>query len=81
MLPRQPLRPRRRVTWMVAERVQAALQADRFLFNKHIRVSVEKGAVVLKGYVYSDWDLRIATQAAGNARVINDLTINAAERR
>ena len=69
----------------LVERVQAALQADPYLFNKHIRVSVEKGAVVLRGYVFSDWDLRsavrIATKAAGTTPVINNLSINAAERR
>ena len=69
----------------LVERVQAALQADPYVFNKHIRVSVESGAVALKGFVFSDWDLRsavrIATKAAGNTKVINNLTIKAAEHR
>ena len=69
----------------LVERVQAALQADPYLFNKHITVSVESGAVILRGFVFSDWDLRsavrIATKAAGNTKVINDLTIKAAEHR
>jgi osmotically-inducible protein OsmY len=69
----------------VVERVQAALQADPYVFNKHIRVSVENGLVVLRGFVFSDWDLRsavrVATKAAGNTRVINNLTIKASERR
>ena len=69
----------------LVERVQAALQADPYVFNKHITVSVEGGAVVLKGFVFSDWDLRsavrIATKAAGNTKVINNLTIKASERR
>jgi osmotically-inducible protein OsmY len=69
----------------LVERVQAALQADPYVFNKHITVSVESGAVVLRGFVFSDLDLRsavrIATKAAGNARVINYLTIKATQRR
>lgn len=69
----------------LVERVQAALQADPYVFNKHITVSVEGGAVVLKGFVFSDWDLRsavrIATKAAGTTKVINNLTIKASERR
>ena len=69
----------------LVERVQAALQADPYIFNKHIRVSVENGAVVLKGFVFSDWDMRgavrVATKAADGRRVVNNLSIKASERR
>jgi osmotically-inducible protein OsmY len=62
-----------------AARVQAALKADPNLLSRHIQVSVEKGAVVLRGFVFSDWDLRtalrIAQKASGEAPVVNNLSI------
>jgi osmotically-inducible protein OsmY len=63
----------------IADRVQAALKADPNVLSRHIRVSVEKGAVVLRGFVYSDWDLRtalrVAKEAAGDTPVVNNLSI------
>lgn len=60
-------------------RVAAALHANPYFYDEHVVVSVEKGAVVLRGFVFSDWDLeqaiRIAGKAAGNARVIDNLSI------
>jgi osmotically-inducible protein OsmY len=60
-------------------RVAAALHSDPYLYDAHVTVSVEKGAVVLRGFVSSDWDLldaiRIASKAAGDRRVIDDLSI------
>jgi osmotically-inducible protein OsmY len=67
------------------ERVQAALHADPYFYDKHVNVTVEKGAVVLRGFVLSDWDLqeaiRIAGKAAGDRRVIDDLSIKQGGRR
>ena len=67
------------------ERVQAALHADPYFYDRHVMVSVDKGAVVLHGFVFSDWDLqeaiRIAGQAAGDRRVIDDLSIQQGGRR
>jgi osmotically-inducible protein OsmY len=61
------------------ERVAAALHADRFFFDRHIVVSVQDGVVVLRGLVFSDWDLRdalrIARKAAGENLVVNSLTL------
>src|ERR1700719_3292829 len=61
------------------KRVKAALHADPYFYDKHVTVSVERGAVVLRGFVFSGWELqdavRIARKAAGNARVIDDLSI------
>jgi len=61
------------------KRVQAALHADPYFYDRHVRVSVENGAVVLHGIVFSDWDirdaLRIARQAADQRLVVDDLTI------
>jgi osmotically-inducible protein OsmY len=61
------------------QRVTAALHADPYFYDEHVSVSVEKGVVVLRGFVASDWDLRdairIAGKAAGDRRVIDNLTI------
>jgi osmotically-inducible protein OsmY len=60
-------------------RVQTALDSDPYFYAKHVTVTVEKGDVLLKGFVSSDWDLtdaiRIARKAAGGNRVIDDLSI------
>jgi osmotically-inducible protein OsmY len=67
------------------EHVQTALHADPYFYDQHVTVSVDKGAVVLRGFVFSDWDLqeaiRIAGQAAGHRRVIDDLSIQQGGRR
>jgi osmotically-inducible protein OsmY len=61
------------------ERVQAALRSDPYFEDAHVDVSIENQDVVLRGLVFSDWDLRdalrIARKAAGNSRVIDDLYI------
>jgi osmotically-inducible protein OsmY len=66
-------------------RVQVALHADPYFYDQHVTVSVDKGAVVLHGFVFSDWDLqeaiRIAGRAAGDRRVIDDLSIQQGGRR
>jgi osmotically-inducible protein OsmY len=59
--------------------VQTALHSDPYFYDAHTNVSIEGGDVVLSGFVFDDWDLRdamrIATQAAGHRRVIEDLSI------
>jgi osmotically-inducible protein OsmY len=66
-------------------RVKAALHADPYFYDEHVTVSVEKGVVVLRGFVFSDWDLRdalrIAKQAAGDRPVIDNLSIKVGGRR
>ncbi|MGA2838839.1 MAG: BON domain-containing protein [Steroidobacteraceae bacterium] len=66
-------------------RVETALHSDPYFYDVHVTVSVEKGAVVLRGFVSSDWDLldaiRIASRAAGDRRVIDELTIELGGRR
>jgi osmotically-inducible protein OsmY len=61
------------------KRVKAALHNDPYFYDKHVTVSIEKGVVVLRGFVFSDWDLRdairIAKKAAGDRQVIDNLTI------
>jgi osmotically-inducible protein OsmY len=60
-------------------RVQAALHSDPYFYDRHVSVSVDKGVVSLNGFVFSDWDLhdalRIARRAAGENRVVDDLSI------
>ena len=67
------------------KRVNAALHADPYFYDEHVTVSVEQGAVVLRGFVFSDWDLRdairIASKAAGDRRVVDNLSIKQGGRR
>ncbi|MGA2838819.1 MAG: BON domain-containing protein [Steroidobacteraceae bacterium] len=61
----------------VQGRVEAALYAAKYSLETHVKVSVEKGTVVLRGFVLSEWDRRhamgIATKAAGGRKVIDDI--------
>src|SRR5580700_3622383 len=56
-------------------RVKAALHADPYFYDKHVTVSIEDGRVVLRGFVFSDWDLRqalrIARETAGDKPVVD----------
>jgi osmotically-inducible protein OsmY len=69
----------------LAKRVKAALHSDPYFYDEHVTVSVEQGAVVLGGFVFSDSDLRdairIATKAAGGKRVVDNLSIKQSGRR
>jgi osmotically-inducible protein OsmY len=60
-------------------RVKDALHSDPYFYDAHVTVSVKNGAVVLHGFVESDWDLRdairIASAAAGGRRVVDNLSI------
>ena len=59
--------------------VKYALHSDPYFYDEHVTVSVENGAVVLRGFVSSGWDLRdavrIASKAAPDRRVIDTLSI------
>jgi osmotically-inducible protein OsmY len=63
----------------LATRVKNALHSDPYVYDKHVTVSVENGDVILRGFVFSEWDLRnairIATQAAGGRKVVDDISI------
>ena len=67
------------------KRVEAALHSDPYFYDAHVTVSVEKGDVLLGGFVSSEWDLldaiRIARKAAGDRRVIDNLSIELGGRR
>ena len=65
---------------VMAERVEAALNADRALFAKHITAHANNGVVRLTGYVWesSDFDEAkfIAAGVPGVTSVVNDLELN-----
>jgi hypothetical protein len=67
------------------QRVETALHSDPAYYGAHVTVSVDKGDVLLGGFVFSDWDLRdalrIARRAAGNRRVIDNLSIEVGGRK
>lgn len=62
---------------VTAERVEAALSADKTLYGKHITVHADNGVVWLTGYVWDRPDFDQATSIAesvpGVTRVVNDL--------
>jgi osmotically-inducible protein OsmY len=69
--------------WMaddgLSKHVKAALHVDPYFYDEHVTVSVENGSVVLRGFVFSDWELqdalRIARKAAGSSSVVDNLLI------
>lgn len=69
----------------LAKRVKAALHAAPYFYDEHVTVSVERGTVVLRGFVFSDSDLqdaiRIASKAAGDVPVVDNLSIKQSGRR
>jgi osmotically-inducible protein OsmY len=63
----------------VRKRVATALHANPYFLDRHVAVSVEDGRIVLRGIVFSDWDLqealRLARESAGAMDVVDDLSI------
>src|SRR5271155_5523747 len=61
------------------QRVVLSLHEAPYFYDGHVDVSIEKGNVVLRGLVFSDWDLRdairIATKAAEGRHVIDNLSL------
>ena len=64
----------------MGERVEAALNADRSLFAKHITAHADNGTVRLTGYIWEASDFEEATYIASNVpgvtKVVNDLELN-----
>ncbi len=60
-------------------RVQAALDSEPYLYDRHISVSVDNGVVALHGLVFSAWDLedamRVANEAVHGRPVVDNLSI------
>ncbi|MFI4890782.1 MAG: BON domain-containing protein [Steroidobacterales bacterium] len=69
----------------IRTRVQSALHSDQYFYDEHVVVSMERGNIVLRGFVFSDWDLRdalkIAREAACQRRVIDMLSIKVGGRK
>jgi osmotically-inducible protein OsmY len=63
----------------LSERVREALHAERYLYDRHVEVTVEGNVVVLSGFVFSASELqdalRIARKAAGNRPVADNLSL------
>jgi osmotically-inducible protein OsmY len=63
----------------LSEQVRVALHADPYLYDRHVEVTADGDVVVLTGVVYSDWELqdalRIARKAAGNRRIVDNLSL------
>jgi osmotically-inducible protein OsmY len=61
----------------VKKRVEAALQAAKYSLETHVEVSVDKGSVILSGFVMSEWDRRhaieIARKQAGDRKVVDEI--------
>ncbi len=66
---------------IIRQQVQTALHADPYFYDRHVNVSVEKGDVVLRGFVLSQDDLaralQIAKKSAAGRRVVDELSIKA----
>lgn len=64
----------------IAERVEAALNADKALYAKHITAHADSGVVRLTGFVWEAGDFQEAASVAeavpGVVRVVNDLELN-----
>jgi osmotically-inducible protein OsmY len=62
-----------------ADRVVRALNADKYLFTRHISVRADSGVVHLGGYVWSPTDIyeakRIARRVPGVTVVVNELEL------
>ena len=63
----------------IGVRVESALNADKFLFTRHISVRVDSGAVYLEGYVWRPTDIyeakRIAKRVPGVTAVVDELEL------
>jgi osmotically-inducible protein OsmY len=63
----------------LSDRVESALNADKFLFTRHISVRVDSGVVHLEGYVWRATDIyeakRIAKRVPGVTAVVDELEL------
>lgn len=64
----------------LADQVQAALHADPIFYDEHVKVSVEEGKVVLRGFVADGQAIirakQFAAKAASGRPVVDYLVIN-----
>jgi hypothetical protein len=63
----------------VKEQVETAMRSNPYFPDEHVTVTIKDGVVTLHGFIYDEWDLRVAMRIArrthGVKRVINDLEI------
>jgi hypothetical protein len=63
----------------VKEQVESAMRSNPYFPDEHVTVTIKDGVVTLHGFIYDEWDLRVAMRIArrtlGVKRVINDLEI------
>lgn len=62
-----------------AERVQSALNADTYIYARHVTVQADNGVVHLGGYVWNDYDLsevqRVAAAVPGVTQVVDEMEL------
>ena len=63
----------------VTRQVEAALRADPYVFDEHVRITTKDGVVTLSGFVLDVWDVyslkRIVRKMAGVKRVVDQLNL------
>lgn len=63
----------------VTRQVEAALRADPYVFDSHVRITTKDGVVTLSGMVLDVWDVftlkRIVRKMAGVKKVIDQLDL------
>jgi osmotically-inducible protein OsmY len=63
----------------VTRQVEAALRADRYVFDDHVRITTKDGVVTLSGFVLDVWDVyslkRIVRKMAGVKKVVDQLNL------
>jgi osmotically-inducible protein OsmY len=63
----------------VTRQVEAALRADPYVFDSHVRITTKDGVVTLSGFVLDVWDVyslkRIVRKMAGVKKVVDQLTL------
>ena len=63
----------------LADRVASELDADKYLFTRHISVRADSGVVHLEGYVWRPTDIyeakRVARRVPGVTVVVNELEL------
>jgi osmotically-inducible protein OsmY len=63
----------------VTKQVEAALRADRYVFDEHVTVTTKDGVVTLSGFVLDIWDVftlrRIVRKMPDVKKVVDQLTL------
>jgi hypothetical protein len=61
------------------DQVESAMRSNPYFPDEHVTVTIKDGVVTLHGFIYDEWDLRVAMRIArkipGVKRVVNDMEI------